>query len=129
MERPATARLVLLTESGDVPLSRFTPFLSGKAELDGRLPQLDPGAYEVAAVVSDGIDEIHTSPTTVTIGEASSSVPSSRVDRAASTVHEGGFEAWLIVSLAILALIAVATLVAFRTQRRGRHVPRSNDGG
>jgi SpoIID/LytB domain protein len=129
LERPVTARLVLLTESGDVPLSRFTPFLSGKAELDGRLPQLDPGAYEVAAVVSDGIDEIHTSSTTVTIGEAPTPVPSSPVDRAAETVHEGGLDQWWIVSLAIIVLIVVAMLVAFRAQGRGRHVPRSNDGG
>lgn len=123
LERPASARLVLLAENEEIPLSPFKPFLSGHAELRGRLPRLEPGAYDIAAVVSDGIDEIHTSPRRVTVGAASSPSPASpnRAEGEPPGAGEEGSTAWIGTLLAIAAVMAIAASALALTRRRRHH--------
>lgn len=125
LERPASARLVLLTENEEIPLSPFKPFPSGQAELRGRLPLLEPGAYGIAAVVSDGIDEIHTGsrPIRVTVSGASSQspAPSNRAKGEPPGAGEEDSGARTAALVAVAALMAVAASALVLTRRRRHH--------
>jgi len=125
LERPASARLVLLTENEEIPLSPFKPFPSGQAELRGRLPRLEPGAYGIAAVVSDGIDEIHTGsrPIRVTVsgGSSQSPAPSNRAKGEPPGADEEDSGARTAALVAVAALMAVAASALVLTRRRRHH--------
>jgi hypothetical protein len=122
LERPASARLVLLAENQEIPLSPFKPFPAGHAELRGRLPRLEPGAYDIAAVVSDGIDEIHTSPRRirVTVGASSPSpAPPNRAEGEPLGAGEDGSAARIATLVAVAAVMIVGALAL--TRRRRHH--------
>jgi len=125
LERPASARLVLLAENQEIPLSPFKPFPSGHAELRGRLPRLEPGAYGIAAVVSDGIDEIHTSPRRirVTVGATSSPSPAppNRAEGEPPGADEEGSAARIAALVAVAAMMAVGAGALALTRRRRHH--------
>ncbi len=123
VDRQAKARLVLLLEGEEIPLSPFRPLLAGRGLLRGRLPPLLQGTYRVFAVVTDGIDEVRTGsrPMSVTGSVASSPTRTPSVGRA---VDEGPIGRPGSGTLALVAAAAAATAILagllLLTRRRRR---------